>query len=89
MTHEGAGNSTAMGEVESHSTPKASAGKPGSKLSEQLNYWRRQRTTNESLDLTLKGKISPEPARTIKIRGHETLVIRKPKLSSKLRQQEN
>ncbi len=37
------------------------------KLSQELSNWRRKRTS--------------EPARTIKVRGHETLVVRKPKLA--------
>jgi len=55
-----------------------------SKLSKELNNWRRRRTDgrtrrNEGSDSSFQS----EPARTIKVRGHETLVIRKPKLAPK------
>jgi hypothetical protein len=55
-----------------------------SKLSKELSNWRRRRTTGRS-----KHEDGPsvnyqsDSARTIKVRGHETLVIRKPKLSPK------
>jgi hypothetical protein len=55
-----------------------------SKLSKELSNWRRRRTTGRS-----KHEDGPsvnyqsDSARTIKVRGHETLVIRKPKLSAK------
>jgi hypothetical protein len=50
-----------------------------SKLSKELNNWRRRRTNgrpkpNEGVNH------QTESARTIKLRGHETLVVRKPKL---------
>jgi len=59
-----------------------------SKLSQELNNWRRKRSNGraprrtENRDLN---NFSSEPARTIKVRGHETLVIRKGKLSAKPR----
>jgi len=55
-----------------------------SKLSKELNNWRRRRTTGRPRrDDGPSGKFQSESARTIKVRGHETLVIRKPKLSAK------
>jgi hypothetical protein len=55
-----------------------------SKLSKELSNWRRRRTT--SRPHRAEGGSSgghSEPARTIKVRGHETLVIRKPKIAPK------
>jgi hypothetical protein len=57
-----------------------------SKLSKELNNWRRRRTTGSGPrhdDGGLNAAFKTESARTIKVRGHETLVIRKPKLSAK------
>jgi hypothetical protein len=57
-----------------------------SKLSKELSNWRRRRTTTGSRprqDEGLNSAFKSEAARTIKVRGHETLVVRKPKLSSK------
>ncbi len=55
------------------------------KLSKELNNWRRQRST--SRPKRPDGQSSPntqsEPARTIRVRGHETLVVRKPRLAPK------
>jgi hypothetical protein len=53
-----------------------------SKLSKELSNWRRRRTNGRPR----RGEASnnsyqSESARTIKVRGHETLVIRKPKLA--------
>lgn len=54
-----------------------------SKLSRELSNWRRKRGSvsararDERLNLKPQ---SSEPARTIKVRGHETLVIRKSKI---------
>ena len=55
-----------------------------SKLSKELNSWRRRRTSAKPR----RGEGSSagfqsDSARTIKVRGHETLVIRKPKLVNK------
>ncbi len=56
-----------------------------SKLSEELSDWRRRRTTARPhrTDHVSGGNSHSEPARTIKVRGHETLVVRKPKLAPK------
>ncbi len=57
-----------------------------SKLSKELSNWRRRRTTGGGRprqDEGLNSAFKTEAARTIKVRGHETLVVRKPKLSSK------
>jgi len=53
-----------------------------SKLSKELSNWRRRRTSARTRPLDSfpgNGKARSEPARTIKVRGHETLVIRKSK----------
>ena len=53
-----------------------------SKLSKELSNWRRRRTSARPRPMDAfsgNGKLRSEPARTIKVRGHETLVIRKPK----------
>ncbi|MBF6571175.1 MAG: hypothetical protein IVW54_20110 [Candidatus Binataceae bacterium] len=55
-----------------------------SKLSEELSNWRRRRhngTRQRPADNNGGGTYQSELARTIKVRGHETLVIRKPKSS--------
>lgn len=56
------------------------------KLSQELNNWRRRRTTARSRrnegDSAI-GSSQSDSARTIRVRGHETLVIRKPKMVSK------
>lgn len=57
-----------------------------SKLSKELNNWRRKRTTGgrpRHDDGGLNSAFKTESARTIKVRGHETLVVRKPKLTAK------
>ncbi len=55
-----------------------------SKLSKELNNWRRRRTTGHPRrNDGPRGNFQSDSARTIKVRGHETLVIRKPKLSPK------
>jgi hypothetical protein len=58
------------------------------KLSQELSNWRRRRTTarprqKESDGAGSNGSSQSESARTIRVRGHETLVIRKPKLVAK------
>jgi len=53
-----------------------------SKLSKELNNWRRLRTSVRPRPADAfpgNGKSRSEPARTIRVRGHETLVIRKSK----------
>ena len=54
------------------------------KLSQELSNWRRRRTTarprQSDPDGASPSAAQSESARTIKVRGHETLVIRKPKL---------
>jgi hypothetical protein len=52
------------------------------KLSKELSNWRRRRTNgrprrNEGERVSFQ----TESARTIKLRGHETLVVRKPRLA--------
>jgi hypothetical protein len=55
------------------------------KLSKELSNWRRKRTGSRprTFDGPSQNYSSSEPARTIKVRGHETLVVRKPKLATK------
>ena len=53
-----------------------------SKLSKELNNWRRRRTNGRpNRDEGERVSYQTEAARTIKLRGHETLVVRKPKLA--------
>jgi len=60
-----------------------------SKLSKELSNWRRRRGGGPGArmrdDLAVSKAPMSEPARTIKVRGHETLVIRKSKLAGKPR----
>lgn len=61
-----------------------------SKLSKELSNWRRKRGGGGPAprfrdDRAISKAPMSEPARTIKVRGHETLVIRKGKLASKAR----
>jgi hypothetical protein len=52
-----------------------------SKLSKELNNWRRRRTNGRpKRSEGERTNYQTESARTIKLRGHETLVVRKPKL---------
>ena len=52
-----------------------------SKLSKELNNWRRRRTNGRpKRNEGERNNYQTESARTIKLRGHETLVVRKPKL---------
>lgn len=56
------------------------------KLSEELNNWRRRRTTarpRRNEPDSAGASSQSESARTIRVRGHETLVIRKPKMVAK------
>lgn len=54
-----------------------------SKLSQELSNWRRKRTSLRPARPEMSGSNHSEPARTIKVRGHETLVVRKAKLAPK------
>ena len=51
-----------------------------SKLSEELTNWRRRRTSPRPMHAEGSNQNHSDPARTIKVRGHETLVVRKSKL---------
>ncbi len=57
------------------------------KLSQELNNWRRRRTAarprQSEPDHAGSSASQTDSARTIRVRGHETLVIRKPKLVAK------
>ena len=53
-----------------------------SKLSKELSNWRRRRTNGHSRrEEGSSVSYKSESARTIKVRGHETLVVRKAKLA--------
>lgn len=60
-----------------------------SKLSKELSNWRRKRGGGPAARFRDQRAISKaplsEPARTIKVRGHETLVIRKSRIAGKSR----
>ena len=63
-------------------------GDMASKLSKELSNWRRKRGGPGARfrdEGTINKTAISEPARTIKVRGHETLVIRKSKLAGKPR----
>ena len=64
-----------------------------SKLSEELSNWRRRRHTGgrhrHAEESGGGGSFQSQSARTIKVRGHETLVIRKPKSVQTLRRNSN
>lgn len=53
------------------------------KLSRELNNWRQRRSSARPSRPNTPVQNHSEPARTIKVRGHETLVVRKPKLAQK------
>jgi hypothetical protein len=55
-----------------------------SKLSKELSNWRRRRTSGRSRrNDGPSSNYHSDSARTIKVRGHETLVIRKPRMPAK------
>ena len=73
-----------VGEEETGREDEQNSDLLASKLSKELSNWRRRRTTGRPRqDEGLNSAFKTEAARTIKVRGHETLVVRKPKLSSK------
>ena len=55
------------------------------KLSDELNNWRRRRTTHGRPQTSdgPRNSFQSDAARTIKVRGHETLVVRKSKVVNK------
>ena len=56
------------------------------KLSHELDNWRRQRNGAKPMRPQVSNGSNGQssgPARTIKVRGHETLVVRRPKLPPK------
>jgi hypothetical protein len=61
-----------------------------SKLSKELTNWRRRRNSGRPRrNEGERAGYQTESARTIKLRGHETLVVRKPKLSKTALNQPN
>jgi hypothetical protein len=57
-----------------------------SKLSKELSNWRQRRTHNRPRrdDGPIGNDFKSDVARTIKVRGHETLVVRKAKVAHKV-----
>jgi len=56
------------------------------KLSNDIDTWRRQRNGSKPKrpeNVNASNGQSSGPARTIRVRGHETLVVRRPKLPPK------
>ncbi|MGH7836448.1 MAG: hypothetical protein ACREQC_01340 [Candidatus Binataceae bacterium] len=58
------------------------------KLSKELTNWRQRRTNGRTNGLPRRdepsnGDFQSDAARTIKVRGHETLVVRKSKVAPK------
>ena len=77
-------NEEPVGEEETGREDEQNSDLLASKLSKELSNWRRRRTTGRPRqDDGLNSAFKTEAARTIKVRGHETLVVRKPKLISK------
>jgi hypothetical protein len=70
-------------EEQSHRTEEGDRDAVATKLSKELNNWRRRRTSGHPRRFdggNGNNGFQADAARTIKVRGHETLVIRKPKL---------
>ena len=70
-------------EEQSQTTNDGDGDAVASKLSKELNNWRRKRTSGRPRRFeggNSNNAFQADAARTIKVRGHETLVIRKPKL---------
>lgn len=69
--------------TESQNEAQQAGDSMASKLSKELSNWRRRRTSGRpSRDGgSVPASFQAEPARTIKVRGHETLVIRKAKVA--------
>jgi hypothetical protein len=62
------------------------SGNVAQKLSNELDNWRRQRNGAKPMRPQVSSSSNGQssgPARTIKVRGHETLVVRKHKLPPK------
>jgi len=78
-------------DIERENEPAAGADRDNdslaNKLSQELNNWRRRRTAarprQAEPDHASSSASQTDSARTIRVRGHETLVIRKPKLAAK------
>ncbi len=73
-------------DVVEHDDREGSDNTVAQKLSHELDNWRRQRNGSKprrpEISNSPNGQ-SSGPARTIKVRGHETLVVRKHKLPPK------
>jgi hypothetical protein len=80
-------NEELMNEEQQHESEQQREGEAvASKLSKELSNWRRRRTSGRPQRFDAgnsNGSFQADAARTIKVRGHETLVIRKPKLNGK------
>jgi hypothetical protein len=71
---------------EEHDSSEATDNSLAKKLSNELDNWRRQRNGAKPKRLENgngSNTQSSGPARTIRVRGHETLVVRRPKLPPK------
>jgi hypothetical protein len=70
---------------EQHRTAERENDSVANKLSKELSNWRQRRTHGRPRRTTegSNGDFQSDVARTIKVRGHETLVVRKPKAAHK------
>jgi hypothetical protein len=73
-------------EASEHEDRESSDNTVAQKLSHELDNWRRQRNGSKPRRPDISNGSNGQssgPARTIKVRGHETLVVRRPKLPPK------
>ena|SRR5208282_1371317 len=67
--------------IVTHDDPEGSDNTVAQKLSHELDNWRRQRNGSKPMRPQVSNGSNGQssgPARTIKVRGHETLVVRRP-----------
>ena len=73
-------------DIVGHDDREGSDNTVAQKLSHELDNWRRQRNGAKPMRPQVSNGSNGQssgPARTIKVRGHETLVVRRPKLPPK------
>jgi len=73
-------------DIVAHDDREGSDNTVAQKLSHELDNWRRQRNGSKPMRPQVSNGSNGQssgPARTIKVRGHETLVVRRPKLPPK------
>ena len=73
-------------DIVAHDDREGSDNTVAQKLSHELDTWRRQRNGSKPMRPQISNGSNGQssgPARTIKVRGHETLVVRRPKLPPK------